>query len=74
MYNGNVLQGSYLENPMDRGAWRATVLGIAKSQIGLSDFHSLTPWGRRILVHALEAQSLNHWTTREVLESTVFQG
>ena len=29
--NGNPLQYSCLENPMDRGAWRATVHGIAKS-------------------------------------------
>ena len=28
--NGNPLQYSYLENPMDRGAWRATVHGVAK--------------------------------------------
>ena len=27
-----------LENPMDRGAWQATVHGVAKSQIWLSDF------------------------------------
>ena len=27
--NGNQLQNSYLENPMDRGAWQATVRGIA---------------------------------------------
>ena len=24
---------------MDRGAWKATVHGVAKSQIGLSDYH-----------------------------------
>ena len=30
--NGNPLQDSCLENPMDRGAWRAAVLGVAKSQ------------------------------------------
>ena len=30
--NGNPLQHSCLENPIDRGAWRATVLGVAKSQ------------------------------------------
>ena len=30
--NGNPLQYSCLENPMDRGAWRATVSGVAKSQ------------------------------------------
>ena len=30
--NGNPLQYSCLENPMDRGAWQVTVHGIAKSQ------------------------------------------
>ena len=30
--NGNPFQYSCLENPMDRGAWRATVLGVTKSQ------------------------------------------
>ena len=30
--NGNPLQYSYLENPMDRGAWQAIVHRIAKSQ------------------------------------------
>ena len=34
--NGSPLQYSYLENPMDRGAWRATVHGVAKSQTQLS--------------------------------------
>ena len=29
---GNPLQYSCLENPMDRGAWRATVYGVAKGQ------------------------------------------
>ena len=27
---GNVLQYSYVENPMDRGAWQVTVYGVAK--------------------------------------------
>ena len=35
--NGNPLQYSCLENPTDRGAWRATVLGLANSQTPLSD-------------------------------------
>ena len=35
--NGLSLQYSSLENPMDRGAWLATVHGVAKSQTGLSD-------------------------------------
>ena len=30
--NGNPLQHSCLENPMDRGVWQATVHGITKSQ------------------------------------------
>ena len=30
--NGHPLQYSCLENPMDRGAWTATVHGVAKSQ------------------------------------------
>ena len=36
--NGNPLQYSCLENPMGRGAWWATVHGVAKSRTGLSDF------------------------------------
>ena len=28
--NGNPLQYSCLENPMDRGTWQATVHGVAK--------------------------------------------
>ena len=35
--HGNPLQDSCLENPMDRGAWQATVHGVAKSQTRLSD-------------------------------------
>ena len=30
--NGNPLQYSCLENPMDRGAWQATVHGVTNSQ------------------------------------------
>ena len=30
--NGNPLQHSCLENPMDRGAWRAAVHGVTKDQ------------------------------------------
>ena len=35
--NGNPVQCSCLGNPMGRGAWRATVHGVAKSQTQLSD-------------------------------------
>ena len=36
--NGNPLQYSCLENPMDRGAWWAAVHGVTKSRTRLSDF------------------------------------
>ena len=36
--NGNPLQYSCLGNPMDRGAWWATVHGVAKSQTRLSKY------------------------------------
>ena len=52
--NGTPLQHSCLENPMDGGAWWATVHGVAKSWTRLSDFtftfHS----------HALEKEMATH--------------
>ena len=35
--NGKPLQYSCLENPMDRGAWLATVLEVAKESVQLSN-------------------------------------
>ena len=35
--HGNPLQYSCLENPTDRGAWQATVHGVAQSWTRLSD-------------------------------------
>ena len=40
--NGNPLQYSCLENPMDGEAWLATVHGVAKSRTQLSDFSVIT--------------------------------
>ena len=40
--NGNPLQYSCLENPMDGGAWWATFHWVAKSQILLSNLTNLT--------------------------------
>ena len=39
--HGNPLQYSCQENPMDRGAWRATVHGVTKSQTQLSTTREL---------------------------------
>ena len=38
LQNGNPLQYSCLENPMDGGAWWAAVHGVGKSRTRLSDF------------------------------------
>ena len=37
--HGNPVQYSCLENPMDRGAWHATVQGVAKSQTRLKQLN-----------------------------------
>ena len=37
--NGTPLQHSCLENPMDAGAWKAAVHGVAEGQTQLSDFN-----------------------------------
>ena len=42
---GNPLQDSCLENPMDRGAWWATVWGVAKRQTRLKRQSRHTRWG-----------------------------
>ena len=44
--NGNPLQYSCLENPMDGEAWWATVRGVTKSQTRLSDFAFTFKTGR----------------------------
>ena len=43
--NGNPLQYFCLENTMDRGAWQATVLEVAKSQTWLSK------WAHNFLIY-----------------------
>ena len=52
--NGNPLQYSCLENPMDGGAWWAAVHGVTKSWTRLSDFTSTFPF------HALEKEAVTH--------------
>ena len=38
--NGTLLQYPCLKNPMDGGAWQATVHGVTKSRTQLSDLHT----------------------------------
>ena len=52
--NGNPLQYSCLENPMDGGAWKAAVHGVAKSRAQLSDFTFTFHF------HALEKEMATH--------------
>ena len=52
--NGNPLQYSCLENPLDRGAWWAAVHGVSKSRTQLSDF-TLT-----FHFHPLEKEMATH--------------
>ena len=52
--NGTPLQYSCLENPMDRGAWKAAVHGVAKSRTRLSVFTFTFHF------HALEKEMATH--------------
>ena len=52
--DGNPLQSSCLENPMDGGAWWAAVHGVTKSRTRLSDFTFTFHF------HALEKEMANH--------------
>ena len=42
--NGNPLQYSCLENPVDRGAWRASAHRVAQSRTRLSDSMQACQW------------------------------
>ena len=47
--NGNPLQCSCLENPRDRGAWRAAVYGVAQSQTRLKRLSSSSNTYSRVI-------------------------
>ena len=58
--NGNPFQYSCLENPMDRGAWCATVHGVAKSRTPLSNYSCTQKLSKCSLTHGLSC-SLSTW-------------
>ena len=57
--NGNPLQYSSLENPMDCGAWRATVRGVAKSRTRLKQ-HA------RVYNHKADLSKVSGYSTYSV--------
>ena len=54
LFNGTPLQYSCLENPMNGGAWKAAVHGVAEGRTRLSDFTSTFHF------HALEKEMATH--------------
>ena len=52
--NGTPLQCSCLENPMDRGAWRAAIHGVSEGQTRLNNFTFTFHF------HALEKEMATH--------------
>ena len=52
--NGTPLQYSCLDNPMDRGAWKAAVHGVTEGRTPLSDFTFTFHF------HALEKEMATH--------------
>ena len=52
--NGTPLQYSFLEYPMDGGAWKAVVRGVTKSRTRLGDFTF------NFQFHALEKEMATH--------------
>ena len=62
--HGNTLQYSCLENPMDRGAWRATVHRVAKSQTWLKRL-SMQPFPK-----GAEYAEKHHRGTQSTLQLT----
>ena len=55
--NGSPIQYSCLENPMDGGAWKAAVHGVAEGRKRLSDFTFTFHF------HALEKEMATHSST-----------
>ena len=70
--NCNPLWYSCLETPTDRRVWWAPVHWVTQSQTWLKHLaHSMQP-GIESLPPAVEAQSPNHWTAREVAQYLSF--
>ena len=53
--NGNPLKYSFLENPMDRGAWRATVHGVTKESDTIERLCTHTHHTNTIVINSLKS-------------------
>ena len=66
--HGNPLQCSCLENPMDRGAWWATVHRVAKSQTWL-EWLSMQAYIKYIYIYIYVISNLHHINRNNVGQS-----
>ena len=66
--NGNPFQYSFLENSMDRGTWRATVHGVAKSRTQLSNW---AQWQQQHLWDRLEPIKKNQMAHQWISDLTL---
>ena len=61
--NGNPLQYSCLENPVDQGAWWTAICGIAQSWTRLKQLSNLATYASKVMLKILQArlqQYVNH--------------
>ena len=67
--NGNPLQYSCLENPMDRGAWRAIVHGVTKSQTQLKQ---LKHANQEYITQRWEKSKCYSWSFTKLTQTCLF--
>ena len=69
--NGNPPQYSCLENPMDGGAWSATVHGVTKSWTQLSDFTFFTVRNLSILLRKVQSGMISAVLSLSVMSNSL---
>ena len=67
--NDSLLQGSFLGNPMDRGAWRATVDGVIKEWDRAEQLSTHTQKDTKWLCHYGEESRARRTYGREMLQT-----
>ena len=69
--NGNPVQDSCLENPMDREAWWATVHGVAEDPTRLKRLSTHSPYTQKDITQPREKEIFPYATTWMDLESII---